>query len=279
VRRTKFLNKFEGSHVLEIIWTVIPIILLIILAVPTVAVTFSQGDVSAIGKKDENGNPEALVVNVKAHLYWWEFEYPDLGIVTSQDLVIPTDEKVYFQLSSGDIKHSFWIPPLGGKLDNNPENINRFWLKVDQDKATQAGDVFYGKCAELCGPSHWAMDFKVKAMPKADFDTWVADMQNATAQVPTTDLALKGEEIFNASCLSCHAIGTDTSSVGPNLANFGERESIAGVLAHNETELKRWLKDPELIKPGNLMTGKYKELNPDELDALAAYLMGLKVQH
>ena len=120
-----------------------------------------------------------LLLTLRAHLYWWEFEYPDLGIVTSQDLVIPTDERVYFQISSADVKHSFWIPPLGGKLDNNPDNVNKFWLKVDQDKATEAGDVFYGKCAELCGPSHASMDFKVKALPKADFDQWVADMQNA----------------------------------------------------------------------------------------------------
>ncbi len=58
-------------------------------------------------------------------LYWWEFEYEDLGILTSQDLVIPTDQKVYFNVESADIKHSFWIPPLGGKLDANPENVNK----------------------------------------------------------------------------------------------------------------------------------------------------------
>ncbi|MBS4177253.1 cytochrome c oxidase subunit II [Lederbergia citrea] len=280
----KIPKQVEGSHVLEIIWTVIPIVLLLILAVPTVAVTFSQGDVSAIGKKDEDGNPEALVVNVRAHLYWWEFEYPDLGIVTSQDLVIPTEEKVYFQLKSADIKHSFWIPPLGGKLDTNPDNINKFWLVVDQDKATEAGDVFYGKCAELCGPSHWLMDFKVKALPKADFDQWVAGMQNAEKVQPSTDLAVKGEEIFNNSCITCHAVGTDNATppegrIAPNLANFGEREKIAGVLDHNEEELKRWLKDPESIKPGNKMTNTYPKLEEDELDALAAYLMELKVHN
>ncbi|MBS4207754.1 cytochrome c oxidase subunit II [Bacillus sp. FJAT-50079] len=274
----KIPKQVEGSHVLEIVWTVIPIILLIILAVPTVSVTFSQGDVSAIGKKDAEGNPEALVVNVKAHLYWWEFEYPDLGIVTAQDLIIPTEEKVYFQLTAADVKHSFWIPPLGGKLDNNPDNINKFWLSVDQDKADEAGGIFYGKCAELCGPSHAFMDFKVKALPKAEFDQWVADMQNAEAPVATTDLAKQGEEIFNQSCISCHAVSTDANSVGPNLANFGEREKVAGILDHTEEELKRWLEDPEKIKPANEMTGKYPELNDAELDALTEYLMGLKVQ-
>ncbi|MEK3887099.1 cytochrome c oxidase subunit II [Bacillus sp. FSL K6-3431] len=280
----KIPKQVEGSHVLEIVWTVIPIILLLILAVPTVAQTFSQGDVSAIGKKDADGNPEALVVNVRAHLYWWEFEYPDLGIVTSQDLVIPTDEKVYFQVTSADVKHSFWIPPLGGKLDTNPDNINKFWLQVDPEKSKEAGDIFYGKCAELCGPSHGYMDFKVKAMSKGDFDNWVADMQNAEAPAATTDLAKQGEEIFTQSCIQCHAVSPSNEAPAqtrraPNLTNFGEREKIAGILDHTEEELERWLQDPEKIKPGNKMTGTYPELKPEEIEALTEYLMGLKVQN
>ncbi len=278
----KIPKQVEGSHTLEIVWTVIPIILLLILAVPTVAVTFSQGDVSAIDKKDADGNREALVVNVNAHLYWWEFEYPDLGIVTSQDLVIPTDEKVYFQVTSKDVKHSFWIPPLGGKLDTNPDNVNKFWLIADSDKAEEAGNLFYGKCAELCGPSHALMDFKVKALPQKDFENWVADMQNTKEPVePTTDLAKQGEEIFNQSCITCHAVTPEAKPSGelaPNLAGFADREKVAGILDHNEKELKKWIKDPEKIKPGNKMTGTYPEMSDQELDALAAYLMELKVQ-
>ncbi|MBD8007029.1 cytochrome c oxidase subunit II [Bacillus norwichensis] len=275
-------KQVEGSHTLEIVWTVIPIILLLILAVPTVAVTFSQGDVSAIDKKDADGNREALVVNVNAHLYWWEFEYPDLGIVTSQDLVIPTDEKVYFQVVSKDVKHSFWIPPLGGKLDTNPENVNKFWLIADSDKAEEAGNLFYGKCAELCGPSHALMDFKVKALPQKDFENWVADMQNTKEPVePTTDLAKQGEEIFNQSCITCHAVTPEVKPSGelaPNLAGFADRERVAGILDHNEDEIKKWIKDPEKIKPGNKMTDTYPKMSDQELDALAAYLMELKVQ-
>ncbi|MBM7716774.1 cytochrome c oxidase subunit II [Siminovitchia sp. FSL H7-0308] len=279
----KIPKQVEGSHTLEIVWTVIPIVLLLILAVPTVAITFSQGDVSAINKKDEDGNREALVVNVRAHLYWWEFEYPDLGIVTSQDLVIPTDEKVYFKVKAADVKHSFWIPPLGGKLDTNPENENKFWLIVDGKKAEKAENVFYGKCAELCGPSHALMDFKVKALPQQDFEKWVADMQDAKEPAPTTELAQQGEEIFQQSCITCHAISPSNEApaqarTAPNLAGFAERERIAGILDHNEENLKEWLKDPEKVKPGNKMTGTYPALSDEELDALAAYLMELKVQ-
>ncbi|HEY4551687.1 MAG TPA: cytochrome c oxidase subunit II [Bacillaceae bacterium] len=279
----KIPKQVEGSHVLELVWTIIPIILLLILAVPTVATTFYQGDVSSIGKKDKDGNPEALVVNVRAHLYWWEFEYPDLGILTSQDLVLPTDQKVYFQLTSADIKHSFWVPPLGGKLDTNPDNINKFWLTIDGKKASEAKNIFYGKCAELCGPSHAYMDFKVKAIPSDEFEQWAADMKNAEEPKPETELATKGEEIFQQSCASCHAVTTGNETppqarVAPNLANFGERERVAGILPHTEDKLKDWLKDPEKYKPGNKMTGTYGDLSNEQIDALAAYLMGLKVQ-
>jgi cytochrome c oxidase subunit II len=276
-------KQVEGSHTLEIIWTVIPIILLLILAVPTVSYTFKFADVSEMDKVNEEGNREALVVNVRASLYWWEFEYPDFGIITSQDLVVPTDQKVYFQIKASDVKHSFWIPAVGGKMDTNTDNINKFWLEFDGEKANEAGNLFYGKCAELCGPSHALMDFKVKAISQDEFAQWVEDMQNAEEPQPTTELAKQGQEIFNQKCLSCHAISPqdnrpEQARLAPNLANFGERSRVAGILDHNKENLIEWLKDPETIKPGNKMTGTYGQLTDEELEALAEYLMGLKVQ-
>ena len=120
-------KQVEGNHKLEIIWTVIPIILLIVLAVPTVITTFDLADTKAMDQKDKDGKTkDALVVNVRANLYWWEFEYPDLGIVTGQDLVVPTDEKVYFNLNASDVKHSFWVPAAGGKMDANTDGDNQF---------------------------------------------------------------------------------------------------------------------------------------------------------
>ncbi|MGM0750291.1 MAG: cytochrome c oxidase subunit II [Bacillota bacterium] len=280
---TTIPKQVEGSHTLEIVWTVIPIILLLILAVPTVTSTFELADTKAMDKKDADGNREALVVNVRANLYWWEFEYEDQKIITSQDLVVPTDQKVYFNVTASDVKHSFWIPAAGGKIDTNVDNVNTFFLEFDGEKSEEAGGLFYGKCAELCGPSHALMDFKVKALPKDEFTAWVEDMQNAGEPKPTSDLAQQGQEIFNQKCLSCHAVSPqdgrpESARLAPNLANFGERTRIAGILDHNEEELKNWLVDPEQYKPGNKMTGTYGNLKEDELDALAEYLMGLKVQ-
>ncbi|MGE6258616.1 cytochrome c oxidase subunit II [Heyndrickxia sporothermodurans] len=293
-RRTKakenmIPKQVEGNHVLEIIWTVIPIILLLVLAVPTVAATFNFGDTAAMEKKDKDGKPKELVVNVRSNLYWWEFEYPGLGIVTSQDLVVPTDQKVYFKLKSSDVKHSFWIPAVGGKIDTNVDNINKFWLEFDSDKAKEAGNVFYGKCAELCGPSHALMDFKVKTMSKDEFAQWAKDMKSVGKDgvTPTSDLAKQGEELFKSQgpngCIGCHAISPDNSTPeaarrAPNLTDFGERERVAGILEHNKENIKKWIKNPQAYKPGNKMPAFKDKLNDQEIDALAEYLMGLKVQ-
>ncbi|MBP2239992.1 cytochrome c oxidase subunit 2 [Cytobacillus eiseniae] len=279
----KIPKQVEGNHALEIIWTVIPILLILIISVPTVVSIFKFADVDAMERKNEDGTVDATVVNVRASLYWWEFEYPNEGIVTSQELVVPTDEKVYFNLIASDVKHSFWIPAVGGKMDNNTENVNKFWLEFDSEHV-DPNELFQGRCAELCGPSHALMDFKAKALPRAEYDQWVSDMKNVEeAEVATTDLAQQGQEIFNQSCIGCHAVtpsnGTPAEArLAPNLTNFGERSIIAGYLENNEENLKDWLKDPETFKPGNKMTDTYGKLTPEQLDALTAYLMGLKVQ-
>jgi cytochrome c oxidase subunit II len=278
----KIPKQVEGNHKLEIIWTVIPIILLIILAVPTVKATFDLADVKPMNKENRD-KEKTLVVNVRANLYWWEFEYPDYGVITSQDLVVPTDERVYFNLKASDVKHSFWIPAVGGKMDTNVEDSkNQFWLEFDQKDAEKAGGIFYGKCAELCGPSHALMDFKVKAVPRDEFNQWIEKMKNAKPVV-TDPVAKEGEAIFNKSCIGCHAVTPvdnrpEQVRTAPNLGNFGDRERIAGILEHNEENLKKWLKDPESLKPGNKMTNTYGKLTDEQIDALTKYLMSLKVE-
>ncbi|MBT2570307.1 cytochrome c oxidase subunit II [Planococcus sp. ISL-110] len=282
-------EQVEGSARLEFLWTAVPIVLLLILAVPTVYSTFDLADVSTMDVQAEDGTSSNLTVNVTAKLYWWEFEYPEQGIVTSQELVVPTDERVYFNLISADIKHSFWIPSIGGKLDVNPENVNTFYLTFDQQSSELEDGVFYGKCAELCGPSHALMDFKVKSVDREEFDQWVTAMQSEEPAAVEGDLALQGEELFGAdglSCIACHAtsgVGEGNIMQGPNMATFGDRNRVAGYLEHNEENLKNWIADPQEYKPGNLMPAAAslnngEELTEQELDALAAYLMGLTVE-
>lgn len=279
-------EQVEGSARLEFIWTAIPIVLLLILAVPTVYSTFDLADVTAMDAQTEEGDAENLTVNVTGKLYWWEFEYPEQGIITAQELVVPTGERVYFNLIAADVKHSFWIPSVGGKLDVNPENVNTFYLEFDRESAELDNGVFYGKCAELCGPSHALMDFKVKSLNREDFDTWVAAMQEEEPAAVEGDLAQQGEELFGTdglSCIACHAtsgVGA-TPGQGPNVATFGDRNTVAGFMDHDEETLKKWIADPQQYKPGNLMPdaaslNNGEELTDQELSALAAYLMGLK---
>jgi cytochrome c oxidase subunit 2 len=278
-------EQVEGSAKLEFLWTAIPIVLILIIAVPTVYSTFDLADTSTMDVAAEDGSMTNLTVNVNAKLYWWEFEYPEQGIVTSQELVVPTGERVYFNLLAADVKHSFWIPSIGGKLDANPENVNTFYLTFDKESSELEDGVFYGKCAELCGPSHALMDFKVKSLSPEDFEQWVAAMQEEATPAEGV-LAQQGEELFTEkTCIACHAtsgVGTG-GKAGPNVATFADRNRVAGILEHNEEEVKNWIADPQKYKPGNLMPSPKalnngKDFTEQELDALAAYLMSLSVE-
>jgi cytochrome c oxidase subunit 2 len=268
-------KQVEGNHTLELIWTIIPIILLLVLAVPTVDYTFKLSDQKQIAKEEKKKN--SIVVNVNAHLFWWEFEYPKQKIVTSQDLIIPVGKKILINLKGEDIKHSFWVPSLAGKTDTNVENTNKMWIKADKE------GTYNGFCAEFCGPSHALMQFKVKAVSQEDYDQWLVAMKDQKGEATTAD-AKEGQKVFQQSCIACHAAdANDTrpaaARIAPNLANFGDRQMIAGISKHNEENLKKWLKDPEKMKPGNLMTGydKKGKLTDQQIDSLTAYLMSLKV--
>lgn len=259
----------EGSHLLETVWTVIPIILLLILAVPTVQYTFALSDTTP----DEEVEDDALWIEVTAQQYWWHFNYKDLNIQTSQELYIPTDQRVYLELTSLDVIHSFWIPTISGKMDTNPiENKNQMWIHAYEE------DVYWGKCAELCGPSHSLMDFKVVAVSPGEFEQWVEDMQNVNPDAePETVAAQEGRELFQEnSCATCHAVGSSPVAVGPNLTSFGDRTTVAGVLEYDKESIVNWLMDPEKYKPGNQMTNKYPELDEEEAEKIADYLMSLK---
>ena len=274
-------EQVEGSHKLEIIWTVIPIILLVILAVPTLMTVFNLA-------KDYSEDPDALQVNVVAHQYWWEFEYPELGIKTAQELVVPNDRVISINAKTADVIHSFWIPALAGKIDTNPDgNVNRMYFE-----APKTG-VYLGKCAELCGPSHGLMDFKVKVVEASSFDRWSASMLEPTALPDDPDVAAA----FQSQCLTCHAVDQSSPSAYPNLKGIGSRESVGGILINVEegqqqyqyentiyNNLVKWLEYNNLghnneynLKPANHMIDAY-ELTDEEIKGISQYLSELKVE-
>ncbi|OPA75622.1 cytochrome c oxidase subunit II [Paenibacillus selenitireducens] len=263
--QTDIPKQVEGSHKLEIIWTVIPIILLVILVIPTVKYVFEFAE-------DYSKDKNAVQVKVTSHQYWWEFEYPQYGVKTGQELVIPTSKKISLQLNTADVLHSFWVPSLFGKIDTNPEGTtNKAYFE-----APKAG-VYFGKCAELCGPSHALMDFKVKAVDDAKFDEWVKEMK-APAVLPE-DPALAAT--FEQKCLSCHAVGDKGGTLGPNLTGIGNKQAIASVLLGTdgtvEENLKTWISDPVKVKPGSKMPKV--PLTAEELDGISKYLANYKLNY
>lgn len=262
--REDFIPKqVEGNHTLETVWTIIPILLLIVIAVPTVIYTFDLAD--------EADASNSLNVEVTGNQYWWHFNYEGQEIQTSQDLYIPVGEKVYLNMVSSDVIHSLWVPSLSGKLDVNPENENTLYIEAYEE------GVYWGKCAELCGPSHSLMDFKVVVVSKEEFDQWVADMQNFDPEAePESELAVQGRELFEENnCIGCHAIGSSPVAIGPNLTNFGDRSKLAGTEDLTKENIVQWLIDPEAMKPGNKMTNAYPKLSEEDAAAIAEYLLQL----
>ncbi|MBE3595950.1 MAG: cytochrome c oxidase subunit II [Hydrogenibacillus sp.] len=277
-------KQVEGSNLLEFIWTSIPVLIITVLAVVTLNLTFSMA-------QDHSDDPNALKLEVIAHQYWWEFRYPDLGIVTAQDLYIPAGKKISVELYSADVIHSFWVPALTGKMDTNPgyikdgirQNVNRFSFDAETT------GVFLGKCAELCGPSHPLMEFKVIALSEDEFNRWAERMKEPPAKAASAQVQA-GEQVFQQNCMSCHAVdATDTANrPGPNLANIGNRLTIAGVLPAGTDEeraesLKKWIEEPNRTKPQNDVPGTvvmppFKDrLNAEQMDDLLRYLMEQKI--
>lgn len=260
-------KQVEGNHTLEIIWTTIPIVLLIILAIPTLQSVFGLA-------KDYSNDPDAVQVKVTAHQYWWEFEYPQYGIVTAQDLIVPSDKVISFELVGADVKHSFWIPAIGGKMDTNVGLTNRMYLEFPNE------GVYRGKCAELCGPSHALMDFKAKSVSPDSFDKWVAAMQAPAVMPASQELA----DTFTNQCLTCHAVGENGGNFGPNLTGIGSRITIGGILYNDERpieeNLKNWITDPNDYKASTMMpTAAELGLIPEQVDSIAKYLAEYKLDY
>jgi cytochrome c oxidase subunit II len=253
--------QLEGNRRLEILWTAIPLLLL---AAMFFLVLRTMGTVNA-------EPPSALRVRVIGHQWWWEFQYPEQGVVTANELHLPLGEASRLELEADDVIHSFWVPHLGWKKDTIPGKTNV--MVVEPDRA----GIYDGACTEYCGVQHAWMRIRVEAEPGDRFEAWVREQQAGAA--PPSGGAVRGEEIFfRNTCVNCHAVrGTAaTQQVGPDLTHFGGRSTIgAGVLENTPANLRRWVREVQSVKPGALMPD-YSDLSDAELDALVEYLEGLK---
>jgi cytochrome c oxidase subunit 2 len=253
-----------GSNAIEAAWTVIPILIVVVLFLATARTIFEIDRA--------RGLTEALRVTVVGHQWWWEFRYPDLGIVTANELHLPVSERgerrpTALRLESVDVIHSFWIPQLNGKTDVIPNQPNMMWVEP-----LQVG-TYYGQCAEYCGTQHAHMLLRVVVHPKGEFDAWVAAQRAAPAEV-----AMAGRAVFMATaCVNCHTVrGTPAAGTfGPDLTHLMSRATLgAGVAANTPENLRRWVNDPAHLKPGALMPAM--NLSEGEVEAVVAYLTTLK---
>ncbi len=261
--------RVHGNTLLETAWTLAPAAILVLVAVPTIQTVF---------RTDGSAPEGALEIDVIGHQWWWEYRYPEYGIVTANELHVPQGRPVVLKLSSADVIHSFWAPRIGGKRDAIPRRQNRLAFTPD------SVGVFMGQCAEFCGESHAYMGLRVVVQDSSDFAAWVA--AQAAAPVPEdslSELERRGLEEFREirdpasnSCIACHAVeGVSAGVLGPNLTHVASRSTIAGgMLPNDSANLARWLRDPEAIKPGSKMP--VIGLSDNEVAALVAYLRRLR---
>jgi cytochrome c oxidase subunit II len=283
-------QQIHGNTTIEIIWTVIPALILAAIAVPTVKGIF-----------ETNTTPPAsgLHVEVVGHQWWWEFRYPDYKVTTANELHIPVGQTIALRMSTIDVVHSFWPPRFAGKRDVFPNRETRMWFKAEQP------GEYSGQCAEFCGIQHGRMAFRIVAQSPEEFKAWAAHMQSLKAQPPApagpppqaskpgqkpeqgppapreavAAAQTAGEKLFLAKgCVGCHALNAYEAPkglIGPNLANVGARSYIAaGTLKNTDENLAHWIMNPQGIKQGVLMPNL--GVNADEAKALVAYLRAHK---
>ncbi len=249
---------------MEIAWTLAPAVILVFVAVPTVRTIFATaGEAPA----------DALKVDVIGHQWWWEFRYPELGLVTANELHLPLGRSVQLSITSADVIHSFWAPTLGGKRDAIPGRVNRIAFRADS-----VGD-YSGQCAEFCGASHANMRLRVVVDSDSGFGRWATvQLAGPAAPAPGT-LAERGKAVFaRSACLGCHTIqGVSPGIIGPNLTHVGSRTTLAsGLFPNDSAHLASWIADAPSLKPGSLMTRMQPPLTDADIAALVAYLASLR---
>jgi cytochrome c oxidase subunit II len=237
-------KQIHGSTPLEIGWTIVPALILAVVAVPTVITIFDLA---------EEPRGDVLTVTAVGKQWWWEFKYPRQEVVTANEMVIPAGRPVKVNLTACDeslpdecnVIHSFWVPELAGKRDVVPGRTN-----VTTIEANNPG-TYLGQCAEYCGLSHANMRFRVIAVEPSEFDQWIDEQQAGPAvpfQVgtgadqrpagPTQELVATKYQ-----CTNCHSLSdSKVSSYGPNLTHLASRTTFAsGYYELTPERLTEWV--------------------------------------
>jgi cytochrome c oxidase subunit 2 len=282
-------EQVHGSRKLEIAWTVIPAVILLVLFIPTAQIIFKHAAAAEV--------EDAFRVDVLGKQWWWEISYPNIPadpnnaeagpLTTANEVVLPVGANVVFSLHSNNVIHSFWVPQLSGKMDVVPghQNLMQFIARTPGD--------YWGECAEFCGGSHAWMRFKVKILPQEDFDAWVEAWRSppATDGNPETADVVEVPPAFGA-CLACHRVSGTNAQIaqqgvgsnpygegaGPNLTLFACRDSIgAGILKNTPENMETWLKHTNEVKEGVYMPNYYEQgMTDEQIAELVEYLGSLE---
>ena len=295
-------EQVHGSRKLEIAWTIIPAVILLVLFIPTAQTIFDHANDEVVA----SASPDSVFVDVIGKQWWWEISYPDIPanpddpesgpIVTGNEVILPVGANVVFTLYSNNVIHSFWVPQLSGKTDVMPGHDNKLQFVAERP------GVYWGECAEFCGGSHAWMRFKVKVLPQEEFDAWVDAWRSppATDGNPETADVMEAPAAFGA-CLACHNISGTNAQVaqagieanpgyvdpltqepipgpGPNLTLLGCRDTIgAGILENTPENMETWLKRTDEVKEGVYMPNYYKQgLTDEQVAELVEYLESLR---
>jgi cytochrome c oxidase subunit 2 len=279
-----------GSKPIEIAWTAAPALIVFVLVLVT-ARTLWQVNVPP---PEPRVGDNTLFVTVVGRQWWWEYRYdyyngrpiralgPDgqvtkLSVITANELHVPasdpgekgTKRRTYLTLKSADVCHSFWVPRLGGKTDLIPGRDNSMWFETDQP------DLYLGQCAEYCGTQHANMLLRVYVDPPRRFDAWLKNESKPAVEDPAVKA---GRSAFlSQSCVNCHRIRGTPAQGGyaPDLTHLMRRDTLAsGMVPNNAEELRRWVADPQAIKPGCLMPAF--GLTGRQRDDIVRYLLTLR---
>jgi cytochrome c oxidase subunit II len=255
-----------GSQQIELAWTIIPVLIVVVLFLATSRVIFST--------QHPPRPPGAVMVTAIGHQFWWEYRYPGLNVVTANELHVPVSDPAsptptFLQLYSADTDHSFWVPRLAGKTDLIPNFPNEMWIEPREP------GLYLGQCAQYCGTQHAKMLLRVYVHTREDFQRWVKAQAMPAQDSPAV---ARGRHLFEqTACVNCHAVaGTPAAGrFGPDLTHLMSRDTIAaGVAPNTRDNLRRWLEDPSALKPGALMPAM--GLTADDRDAMTEYLLTLR---
>ena len=274
-RPGRVAQQIHGQNTLELIWTVVPTLMVISFTV------MSWDRLNVINNVDAGS---AMTIKVEGAQWSWAFTYPDQQmfklkdgstIVTGERLDIPVGTKVKLELTAKDVIHSFWVPNIGGKKDAVPGHTTSMWLQADRP------GTYKGQCTEFCGDGHADMLITVVAHPQSEYAAWAAsevELQNLLND-PATQ---KGRDAFLAgACAGCHTVkGTKAAGkVGPELTHLMSKQpsNIAGVLSPiNQENLTRWVRNAPAVKPGTLMPKFEGAIPDDQINQIVQWLLTLK---